>query len=168
MKILILLISAMLFSCTQKSNNLLSKEQTKKIQEDVQAVIAQISDAAAHVDTTKLYDVFSFEGDDFTYMETTGAFYDQNAFKQMVRQFYGPLKSEIIEKGAEKYSYLSEDNVLWSYSGAITASYKNGQQTIYKPFGMTMLFRKTNKKWKVVLLQESTQEPAQADKTKLN
>ena len=114
MKILILLISAMLFSCTQKSNNLLSKEQTKKIQEDVQAVIAQISDAAAHVDTTKLYDVFSFEGDDFTYMETTGAFYDQNAYKQMVRQFYGPLKSEIIEKGAEKYSYLSEDNVLWS------------------------------------------------------
>jgi ketosteroid isomerase-like protein len=166
MQILILVFPAMLFSCTQKSKSVLSGEQTKKIQEEIQSVIAQIYEAAAHVDTTKLYDVFSFADDDFTYVETTGAFYDQAAYKQMVRQFYGPLTSEMIAKGTEKYTYLSEDNVLWSYSGALTATYKNGQQVKYEPFGMTLLFRKTNNKWKVVFLQESTQEPAQADTTK--
>jgi len=166
MKILILLISTMLFSCTQKSNSVFNEEQKKKIQEEIQPVIAQIYEAAAHVDTMKLYDVFSFADSDFTYIETTGAFYDEAAYKQMVRQFYGMLTSEIIEKGKEKYTYTDENNVLWSYSGALTATFKNGQRAKYEPFGMTLLFRKTNNKWKVVFLQESTQEPAQADTTK--
>ena len=84
----------------------------------------------------------------------------------MVRQFYGPLTGEIIEKGTEKYTYLSADNVLWSYSGALIARYKNGQEVRYEPFGMTMLFRKVDSKWKVVFLQESTQEHARTDSTK--
>jgi SnoaL-like domain len=160
MKILILVIPAMLLACTQKSITVLNGEQTKKIQEEIQPVIAQIYDAAAHVDTTKLYDVFSFADNDFTYVETTGTFYDQAAYKQMVRQFYGPLTSEIIEKGTEKFTFLGENNVLWSYSGGLTATYKDGKQEVYDPFGMTMLFRKTGNKWKVVFLQESTQEPS--------
>lgn len=166
MKVLLLLISVMLFSCTQKSNGALSEEEKKKIQEEIQPVIAQIYEAAAHVDTTKLYDVFSFADDDFTFIEITGEFYDPAAYKTMVRQFYRLLTSEMISKGKEKYTYLNGNNVLWSYSGALTVTFKNGQKTKYEPFGMTLLFRKTNDKWKVVFLQESTQEPAKADTTK--
>ncbi len=166
MKVLLtLMITTLLFSCTQKSNSVLSEVQKKEIQEELQPVIAQIYEAAAHVDTTKLYEVFSFADNDFMYIETSGAFYDQAAYKQMVRQFYGPLTSEMIAKGTEKYTYLSKDNILWSYSGALTATYKNGQQVKYEPFGMSLLFRKTNSKWKVVFLQESTQEPPDADAT---
>ena len=167
MKVLIpFLITTMLFSCTQKSNSVLSEEQKKQIQNEIQPVIAQIHEAAANVDTTKLYEVFSFGDNDFTYVETSGAFYDKSAYKNMVRQFYAPLKSEIIAKGIEKYTYLSADNVLWSYSGALVATYKNGQEVRYEPFGMSMLFRKVDDKWKVVFLQESTQEHAQTDSTK--
>ena len=163
--ILTLLIATLLFSCTQKSNNVLNEVQKKELQEELQPVIAQIYEAAAHVDTTKLYEVFSFENNEFTYIETSGVFYDQAAYKQMVRQFYGPLTSEIIAKGIEKYTYLSKDNILWSYSGALTATYKNGQQVKYEPFGMSLLFKNINSKWKVVFLQESTQEPPHADTT---
>ncbi len=167
MKVLIPLLTAtMLFSCTQKSNSVLSEAQKKNIQEEIKPVIAQIYEAAAHVDTTKLFEVFSFADNDFMYVETSGAFYDQAAYKQMVRQFYRPLTSEMIAKGREKYTYVNEDNVLWSYSGTLTANYNNGQQVKYEPFGMTLLFRKINSKWKVVFLQESTQEHAQADTTK--
>ena len=141
----------------------MNEEQKKKIQEEIQPVIAQLYEAAAHVDTIKLYEVFSFAHSDFTYIETTGAFYDEAAYKKMVRQFYGMLMSEIIQKGREKYIHTEENNVLWSYSGALTAIFKNGQQAKYEPFGMTLLFRKINDKWKVVFLQESTQEPAQAN-----
>jgi hypothetical protein len=59
MKLLILLIAVMLFACTQRSNSTLSEEQKKKIQEEIQIVIGQIHDAAANVDTTKLYEAFS-------------------------------------------------------------------------------------------------------------
>ena len=167
MKVLIpLLITTMLFSCSQKTSSALSEEQKKQIQNEIQPVIAQIHEAAANVDTTKLYEVFSFADNDFTYVETSGAFYDKAAYKNMVRQFYAPLTSEIIAKGTEKYTYLSEDNVLWSYSGALIATYKNGQEVRYEPFGMSMLFRKVESKWKVVFLQESTQEHAQTDSTK--
>ena len=144
----------------------LSEEQKKQIQKEIQSVIGVIHDAAAKVDTTKLYEVFSFTNNDFTYVETSGAFYDKTAYKNMVRQFYAPLSSEMIPKGTEKYTYLSEDNVLWSYSGSLIATYKNGQEVKYDPFGMSMLFRKIDSKWKVVFLQESTQEHAQADTTK--
>jgi len=58
----------MLFCCTQKSNSVLNEEQKKKIQEEIQSVIAHIHEAAAHVDTTKLYDLFSFADSDFTYI----------------------------------------------------------------------------------------------------
>ncbi len=161
-----LLIATILFSCSQKSSTALSDEQKKQIQNEIQLVIAQIHEAAAKVDTTKLYEVFSFVDNNFTYVETSGAFYDKTAYKNMVRQFYAPLTSEIIAKGTEKYTYLSEDNVLWSYSGALIATYKNGQEVRYEPFGMSMLFRKINSKWKVVFLQESMQEHAQTDSTK--
>jgi hypothetical protein len=144
----------------------LSEKQKKQIQNEIQHVIAQIHEATANVDTVKLYEVFSFADNNFTYVETSGAFYDKTAYKNMVRQFYAPLTSEIIAKGTEKYTYLSEDNVLWSYSGALIATYKNGQEVRYEPFGMSMLFRKADSKWKVVFLQESTQEHAQTDSTK--
>ena len=160
MKIFILLIAVILFSCTQQSKTANAEIDTKKIQTEVEAVIAQIYDAAAHVDSAKLYEVFSFADPDFTYMEVTGVFYDEAAYKKMVREFYGPLKSEILTKGTEKFTFLNENNVLWSYSGAVTANYKEGKQEVYDPFGMTMLFRKTDDKWKVVFLQESTQAPA--------
>jgi len=166
MKVLMLLvITTVLFACNQKSNSELGEARKHKIQRELQRVINQIHEAAAHVDKTKLYEVFSFASNNFLYMETTGAFYDQTAYKQMVRQFYGPLKSEIIEKGDEKYTYLADDNVLWSYSGALTATYKNGQEIKYQPFGMSMLFRKINGQWKVVFLQESSQEPGASNTT---
>ncbi len=161
-----LLITIILFSCSQKSNTELSEDQKQQIQSEIQSVIGEIHDAAAKVDTTKLYNLFSFSGNDFTYVETSGVFYNKAAYKNMVRQFYAQLTSEIIAKGTEKYMYLSEDNVLWSYSGALIATYKNGQEVRYEPFGMSMLFRKINSKWKVVFLQESMQEHAQTDSTK--
>jgi hypothetical protein len=168
MKVLILCVTiAVLFSCAQKSNGTLSEKQKTQIKSEIQLVIEQIHEAAAKVDTTKLYEAFSFTDGDFTYMETSGAFYDKTAYKNMVRQFYAPLMSEIIAKGTEKYAYLSSDNVLWSYSGALIATYKTGQEVRYEPFGMSMLFRKIEDKWKVVFLQESTQEHAQTDTTKL-
>ena len=166
MKILILLlISIMLFSCIQKSNERPNDEQKKKIQEEIQPIIKQIYEAAAHLDTMKLYDVFSFADDDFLYIETSGAFFDKAAYKQMVRHWYGMISSEIIEKGTERYVYTGENNVVWSYSGVLTLIYKNGQKTKYEPFGMTFIFRKIDNKWKAVFLQESTQEPSQADNT---
>ena len=167
MKVSILVLTtAMLFSCAQKSNSNLSEEQKKQIKSEIQPVIEQIHDAAAKEDTTKLYEAFSFTDNDFTYVETSGAFFDKTAYKNMVYQFYAPLTSEIIAKGTEKYTYLSSDNVLWSYSGALIATYKTGQEVRYEPFGMTILFRKVDDKWKVVFLQESTQEHAQTDSTK--
>jgi ketosteroid isomerase-like protein len=96
-------------------------------------------------------------------MEITGVFYDVAAYRKMVRDFYGPLKSEILKNGTEKFTFLNENNVLWSYSGALTATYKDGKQEVYDPFGMTMLFKKANDKWKVVFLQESTQAPQAAN-----
>ena len=158
-RLIILLVAVGLFSCRQQTNTSAADLDTKKIQTEVQAVIGQIFEAAAQVDTVKLYEVFSFGDPDFRYMEVTGVFYDVAAYKQMVRDFYGPLKSEILNKGTEKFTFLDNNNVLWSYSGGLTATFNDGKQEVYDPFGMTMLFRKSNDKWKVVFLQESTQVP---------
>ena len=164
LRLLMIVASGMLFSCAQTSNGLLSDEQKKKMQDEIQPVIAQVYDAAAHADTSKLFDANSFT--DFTYTEITGEFYSPADYKQMAGQWFGMITSEIIDKGTEKYDYIDENNVLWSYSGALTATYKNGQQDKYKPFGMTFLFRKINDKWKIVFIQESAQQPAPADTTK--
>jgi len=71
----------------------------------------------------------------------------------------------LIEKGSEKYNYINENNVVWSYSGALTATYKNGRQEKYNPFGMTLILKKINNQWKVTFIQESTQQPVE-DTTK--
>ena len=159
MRLFIFLIAVILFSCQQQAGTASAAIDNKKIETEIQAVVEQIFDAAAHVDSTKLYEVFALDDPAFTYMEITGVFYDVAAYKKMVRDFYGPLKSEILKKGTEKFIFLNENNVLWSYSGGLTATYKDGKQEVYDPFGMTMLFKKINDKWKVVLLQESTQAP---------
>ena len=165
MKILTLLfVATMLFSCAQESDTKLSEEQKKKIQEEIQPVIMKLYDAAAHADTTKLYDLISFK-DDFTYIEITGEFYDEATYKQMAGQWFNMINSELIEKGSEKYNYINENNVVWSYSGALTATYKNGRQEKYNPFGMTLILKKINNQWKVTFIQESTQQPVE-DTTK--
>jgi hypothetical protein len=92
-------------------------------------------------------------------MEITGAYYDVTAFKKMVYDFYGALKTEILKKGNEKFFYLNENNVLWSSSTGITVDYKDGKREVYEPFGITLLLRRNDNKWKIVFIQESTQAP---------
>ena len=159
-----LLIPAILLSCTQGSNNVLSDEQKKEIQSGIQPVIEQVFDAAAHADTAKLFDAFSIDGQ-FTYLDITGEFYEPAVYKQMAGQWFDMITREIIEKGTEKYNYINKDNVAWSCSGTLTATYKNGKREIYKPFGMTIIFRKMNDKWEAVFIQESSQQPVAADTT---
>lgn len=60
------------------------KSKRKKYKNEIQPVIEQIHEAAAKVDTSKLYEVLSFAGNDFIYVETSGAFYDKAAYKNMV------------------------------------------------------------------------------------
>ena len=163
-KIYVFLLPAILISCTQGSNNVLSDEQKKEIRSGIQPVIEQVFDAAAHADTAKLFDAFSFDGQ-FTYLDITGDFYEPDVYKQMAGQWFAMITNEIIEKGTEKYNYINEDNVAWSCSGTLTATYKNGKREIYKPFGMTIMFRKINNKWKGVFIQESGQQPVAADTT---
>jgi len=163
MKAILTIITITIFfltSCNQNFPGGLTNSEKEEIKKDIQQVIQQISDAAARVDTAKLYEAFDFHNNDFLYIETSGVFYDQSKYKQMVQEFYGPLTSEIIGKGDEKYTYLDKNSVLWSYSGTLTAKFKKGETKVYEPFGMSMLFKKINDKWKVVFLQESTQENA--------
>ncbi len=160
------LVPVLLFSCAQKtSTEDLTEDQKKRMHDEIQPLIEQIYDAGAQADTTKLFEVFHFADNDFTYMEITGALYTQAQYVEMVRQFYGMISTEIIDKGKEKFDYINEDNVMWTYSGVLTAVYKTGIKERYDPFGLTILFRKKNNKWKAVFLQESTQVPV-TDSTK--
>jgi hypothetical protein len=84
----------------------------------------------------------------------------------MVRQFYGLISTEIIDKGKDKFDFINENNVMWTYSGVLSLVYKTGVKAKYEPFGLTILFRKIDNKWKGVFVQESTQEPPAADSTK--
>ncbi|HET6767370.1 MAG TPA: hypothetical protein VFH08_08225 [Chitinophagaceae bacterium] len=159
MRLFILLVAVAIFSCKQPSKTAAAEFDTAKIQTEVQALISQIRDAALHADSTSLYELFALNDPDFAYMEITGVYYDATAFKKMVYDFYGAIKTEILKKGTEKFVYLNENNVLWSSSIGITVDYKDGKREIYEPFGITTLLRKIGNKWKIVFIQESTQAP---------
>jgi len=161
-----ILLTLVLLSCSQKTNNALTEDQKKGMRQEIQPVIDQIYDAAAHADTAKLFDVFHFADNDFTFMEINGALYTQAEYIEMARQFYGMISTETLDKGKDKFNFINEDNVMWTYSGAVTAVYKTGIKAKYEPFGLTILFRRIDHKWKGVFLQESTQEPPAADTTK--
>ena len=156
------LFSILLIACSQAPGDPISEKQTEQIKSEIQPVIKQVIESAAHADTAKLFEVFSFT-DHFLYVDITGKFYEAAAYKQMVREFWGQLSTEIIEKGTEKYIYLGANNVLWSYSGSLALTFKNGGQARYNHFGLSMFLTKENGKWKVVFVQESTQEPPVAD-----
>jgi ketosteroid isomerase-like protein len=163
---ILLLLPVLAFACTQKSDGVPNEDQQKKIQQEIQPVLAQLYEAAAHADSTKLFDLFSFSDPDFTYVDITGAVSEQAAYKQMVDQFWGTVTTEMIAKGKEKYIFINQNSVLWSYSGTLSLTYKTGQQATYEPFALTLLFKKKDGQWKAVFVQESTQEPPPADSTK--
>lgn len=156
---IIILVAVALFSCKHQSKTAAAELDTAKIQTEVQEVVTQIRDAALHADSTSLYELFAFTDPDFTFMEITGAFYDVTAYKKMIHDFFGAIKTEILKKGKEKFVYINENNVMWSSSTGITVDYKDGKREIYEPFGITTLLRKKDGKWKIVFLQESTQTP---------
>jgi hypothetical protein len=159
MRLFILLVAIALFSCKQQSKTAGVELDTAKIQTEVQAVVMKIREAALHADSARLYELFALNDPDFAYMEITGTYYDVTAFKKMVQDFYGAIKTEILRKGNEKFYYLNENNVLWSSSAGITVDYKDGKREVYEPFGITLLLRKKDNKWKIVFIQESTQAP---------
>lgn len=159
MRLFILLVAVAFFSCNQQPKTAAIEPDTAKIQTEVQAIISQIREAALQADSTRLFELFALNDPDFAYMEITGAFYDVTAFKKMVHDFYGAIKTEILKKGNEKFFYLNESNVLWSSSTVVTVDYKDGKQEVYEPFGITLLLRKIDNKWRIVFLQESTQTP---------
>lgn len=161
-KLILLLIPTLLFSCAEKSNTGLTAEQKKQLYEEIQPVIAQIHDAAAKADSMQMMDAYSAT-EDFRYVGISGEFLDHAAFKEMVSRFYGTITGEMLEKGTEKYTYIDENSVLWTSTGAVTVTYKNGWKLTYKPFVATFLFRKTDGKWKAVFLQESGKEASPTD-----
>lgn len=161
-KLMLLLIPTLLFSCAEKSNKGLTDEQKKQLYDEIQPVIAQIHDAAANADSMKMLDVYSAT-DNFLYVGGSGEMMDYAAFKQSVSQFYSTITSEMLDPGTEKYTYIDERSVLWTYIGANTFTYKNGWKLTYKPFAASFLFKKTDGKWKAVFLQESGKEASQTD-----
>jgi len=159
MRLFIILSVAFLVSCSQQEHSELTEKEKAGIATEIGSVVDHIREAASHADTTGLFEAFKLD-DQFLYIETSGAFYNEAQYRAMARKWYGMITAEIIEKGSEKFVYLDHGTVLWSYSGALRLDFKSGEKNRFSPFGMTMLFRKFGTEWKIVFMQESTQEAA--------
>lgn len=166
MKGLILLaIFMFMFSCVQKSDKPLSDQQKTKLEEEIRPVISQIFESAKQANAGQVLDVF-WNSNEFVYVGITGESTDYGKFEGIVKQSYASRESEVFSKGTEKYTFIDEAAVLWTYVGSVTVTEKNGGVLRVDPFGITMLLKKVNEKWKVGYLHESGQLPIQAETSK--
>lgn len=163
-KLILLLIPALVLSCTQNSGAALTDEQKQKNSEEIKPVISQLFEAAAKADSISLLDIFA-STPDFRYIGTEGETLDYAAFRQLIGQFYSTINTEIIKEGTQKIIYIDANTVLWSNQGSATAEFKNGWQLSYKPFVITLFLKKSDDKWKAIFIQESGKLSADSDTT---
>lgn len=163
-KLTLLLIPALVLSCTQNSGTTLTDEQKQKNSEEIKSVISQFFEAAAKADSIKLLDIFAATPDS-RYIGTEGEMLDYTAFKQMIGQFYSTINTEIIKEGTQKITHIDANTVLWTNHGSVTTEFKNGWQLSYKPFVITLLLKKADNKWKATFIQESGKLSADSDTT---
>ena len=104
-------------------------------------------DAAKQANAEQFLDACS-HSKEFIFVSMMGEFKDYSQFEIYVKGLYVDLKSEDIAEGTETFSVITDSAVLWTYIGSNMVTDKKGNQTPIRPYGLTMLVKKENGKWK--------------------
>ena len=152
-KLVFFLLLLPLFACTTQTTPSLTKAEKDKIQGEVKAVADEIRKACNEVNADALIGSIQ-ESPDFLYMVNGGSV-DYKGFVEIVKPMFAEMTSQKITLLDEKFTFPDNSSVLYAANYSDTVYYKDGRVTLDESGIWTMLFKNTDKGWKMVFGSET-------------
>jgi len=95
----------------------------------------------------------------FLHFSGDGKMRNYDEFKKICSEYYSALKEQKIITIQEEVNVINPDLVILSWSGNIIAQFKNGDTMNMNNYSITDVFKKIDKKWKIIHSHESTLPP---------
>lgn len=152
-KWLLFLLLIPLFACTTQSTSPLSKAEKDKIQGEVKAAANEIRKACDEVNADALTGAI-FDSPDFLYM-MNGNVITHKEFVENVKPIFAEMKSQKITILDEQFAFPDNTSVLYVANYTDTVHYKDGRVTLDESGIWTMLFKNTDKGWKMAYGSET-------------
>ena len=152
-KWLLFLLLIPLFACTTQSTSPLSKAEKDKIQGEVKAAANEIRKACDEVNADALTGAI-LDSPDFLYM-MNGNVITHKEFVENVKPIFAEMKSQKITILDEQFAFPDNTSVLYVANYTDTVHYKDGRVTLDESGIWTMLFKNTDKGWKMAYGSET-------------
>ena len=95
----------------------------------------------------------------FLQFSSDGKMRNYEEFKKICTEYYNTLKQQKISTIFEKFNVIESTLVILSWTGNITAQFKNGDVMQMNNYSITSVFKKLNGKWKIIHSHESALPP---------
>lgn len=125
---------------------------------EVKKASAAITKFAGEAELNSLLQCYS-DSHDFLAISIDGKCRNYNDFKKACTEYYQSLSGQKITTTNETYHAISICHVILTWTGDITAIFKNGDTMKMNDYTVTSIFRKTDNSWKVIHSQESSLPP---------
>jgi len=156
--ILSLFALLLLNSCFTANENETFYMDTKQIITEVKKASDTITKYATEAELNSLLQCYS-DSPDFLAISSDGKCRDFEDFRKVCTEYYQSLARQKVSTKKEIYYVLDNSHVILTWTGNITAYFKNGGSMKMKDYSVSSLFKKIGKNWKVIHSQESSLPP---------
>lgn len=157
-KLILILNTAVLFSCSNLHSGKMTAIETAEISKDVNQAYSSIS---SYSQRAKLDSFLSYYANipGFVMISSDGVMRNYEEFKNICSQYYKGLQMQTVKTTKENLQIIDSNLVLVAWTGDIIATMKNGDIMKMPNYSITSVFKKIDGKWKVIHDHESSLPP---------
>ncbi len=136
----------------------MSKLDSEKIIKEVKKVSDSITHYSEKAQVNSLLKQYS-DSPDFVAFSSDGKKRNFEDFKKICIEYYDSILKQDVTTIQETFNVINNGLVILSWTGNIHAYFKNGDVMNWKNYGLTSVFKKIAKDWKVIHSHESALPP---------
>lgn len=161
-KLFLLLMPFVLFSCRPKSTNLVSEKDKEIIQNEIKDVVNIIIKGCEEADFDMVMSQLQ-ESSDFIYI-MNGQTLSYQEVVEGIKPIFDLLLNQKVIILTEKIAVVDKSTVLYTSDCKFLMNFKDGKSVLLDPTAWFLLFRKIDNKWKAIYGVESYIEKPVKDK----
>ena len=156
--LMLIFTSLIISSCSNHKFNKVSEKNNSQIINEVKVNQEKLTE---YSEKAQLDSFLSFYENSklFTHISMDGKMRNYDEYKNICNEYYNALEHQNILTTIEKFRVIDNNLVILSWTGDITAWFKNGDTMKMKDYSITSLFERKDNKWKIIHSHESALPP---------
>jgi len=149
-----ILLIFVLFGCSEQKSARLTSQEQEAVKKEIRGIVDQI---LQNVETGNLDAALQPYSNtpEFLAVNWDGSTLDYEQLRTANREFIKTVDNIKFTPVKNNFLFLSKNQVLYTWNGKAEIISKSGKQWKLEPYGVTLLFSRTNGQWKISYSHES-------------